>query len=91
MFGKTKTNFWFDLTIFALFLVTALTGLLLWLVLPGGQGHSNVIWLGLTRHSWLDLHNWFGLAMLAGVTLHLVLHWKWISCVSQRFFKQMAR
>ncbi len=91
MFGKTKTNFWFDVTIFILFLITALTGLLLWLILPGGRGSSGTIFLGLTRQSWIDLHNWIGLAMLVGVTLHLLLHWKWISCVSQRYFKKLAR
>ena len=91
MFGKTKNNFWLDVTIFTMFLVTALTGLLLWLLLPDGRGSGNTIFLGLTRNAWVDLHNWVGLAMLAGVTLHLVLHWKWISCVSRRYFKKLAR
>jgi cytochrome b len=91
MFGKTKDNFWLDVTIFTLFLATALTGLLLWLVLPDGRGSGNTIFLGLTRNTWIDLHNWVGLAMLAGVTLHLVLHWKWITCVSRRYFKKLAR
>ena len=90
MFGKTKNNFWLDVTIFTLFLVTALSGLLLWLVLPDGRGSGETIFLGLTRHTWIDLHNWVGLAMLAGVTLHLLLHWKWISCVSRRYFKKVA-
>ena len=91
MFGKTKTNFWFDVTIFILFLITALTGLLLWLILPDGRGSSGTIFLGLTRQSWIDLHNWIGLAMLAGITLHLLLHWQWISCVWQRYFKKLAK
>jgi len=91
MFGKTKTNFWLDLTILTTFLITALTGLLLWVILPGGQGRGQTVLLGLTRSEWIDLHNWVGLALLAGVTLHLVLHWKWISCVSRRYFRKLAR
>ena len=91
MLGKTKTNFWLDLTILTTFLLTALTGLLLWLILPGGRGSGETVLLGLTRHQWIDLHNWIGLAMLAGVTLHLALHWKWITCVSRRYFKKLAR
>jgi hypothetical protein len=89
--GKTKTNFWLDLTILTTFLLTALTGLLLWLILPGGRGSGETMLLGMTRHQWIDVHNWTGLAMLAGVTLHLTLHWKWISCVSKRYFKKLAR
>jgi hypothetical protein len=91
MLGKTKTNFWLDLAILTTFLLTALTGLLLWVVLPGGRGSGETVLLGLTRHQWIDLHNWIALAMLAGVTLHLTLHWKWISCVSRRYFKKLAR
>ena len=91
MLGKTKTNFWLDLTIFATFLLTALTGLLLWVILPGGQGRSQTVLLGLIRSEWIDLHSWIALTMLAGVSLHLVLHWKWISCVSRRYFKKLAR
>ncbi len=91
MLGKTKTNFWLDLTILTSFLLTALTGLLLWLILPGGRGSGETVLLGLTRSEWIDLHNWVGLALLAGVTLHLTLHWKWISCVSRRYFRKLAR
>jgi fucose 4-O-acetylase-like acetyltransferase len=91
MFGKTKTNFWLDIVIFTAFLATAITGLLLWLVIPGGRGSGNLIFLGLTRHTWVDLHNWAGLAMLIGAVVHLILHWKWLICVAERFFKKLAR
>jgi hypothetical protein len=92
MFGKTRFNFWFDVTIFITFLVTAGTGLLLWLVIPGGgRGSGEFIFLGLTRHSWIDLHKWVGLGMSAGVAAHLILHWEWISCVAERFFKKLVR
>jgi hypothetical protein len=89
MYGKTKFNFWFDLTIFTTFLITALTGVLLWLVLPSGQGSGWVVFIGLTRRDWVNLHDWAGLAMISGVILHLVLHWRWISCVAGRFFKKL--
>ncbi|RMH36675.1 MAG: DUF4405 domain-containing protein, partial [Gammaproteobacteria bacterium] len=91
MFGKTKFNFWFDVTIFTIFLVTAITGLLVWLVLPHGRGGEDFVFLGVTRHSWISLHTWVGLGLLAGVAAHLILHWQWISCVGGRFFKKLAR
>lgn len=89
--NRTKTNFWLDAIILAAFLATAVTGLLLWLIVPGGPGNGETLFLGLTRHTWLEWHNWTGLSMLLGVVIHLILHWHWLGCVAQRFFKQAAK
>ena len=91
MSGTIKNNFWLDVVIFILFLVVSLTGLLLWLILPDGQHSSQLVWLGLTRAGWIDLHNWFGVALLAGIAIHLLLHTTWIVCVGRRYFKKLAR
>ena len=91
MVGKSRVNFWLDTTIFSTFFVTAVTGLLLWLVIPGGPGSGNTILFGLTRHTWLDIHQWVGLILLAGVATHLAFHWKWVVCVSARYFGSLAR
>ena len=92
MIGKTKFNFWFDGLILTAFVLTAATGLMLWLLIPGGgRGSGNQIFWDMTRRTWIDIHNWVGLAMLVGVVLHLVLHWKWVSCVAARYFKKLAR
>ena len=47
--------------------------------------------MGLTRQTWIDIHDWAGLAVLIGAGIHIVLHWKWISCVADRYFKKLAR
>lgn len=91
MFGNTKFNFWLDVTIFTAFVVTAITGLLLWLMLPAGPGSSSVIFMGFTKRTWLDIHDWAGLAMLIAAGTHIALHAKWISCVAERYFKKLAR
>lgn len=36
-----------------------------------------LLW-GLTRHEWGDYHYWIALGLLAVLSLHLFLHWKWI-------------
>jgi hypothetical protein len=91
VFSKTKYNFWLDATIFITFLITAVTGLLLWLVIPHEQGSQALSLLGLSRRTWVDIHDWVGLAMLIGATIHIVLHWKWITCVAGRFFGKLAQ
>lgn len=90
MFNKTKINFWLDILILVTFIATALTGLLLWIIIPGGRGSGTLTFLELSRHTWLDLHIWAGLAMLFGSALHLILHGSWIVCVMSRFFKKLA-
>ena len=91
MIGKNKINFWLDITVSMTFVATVITGLMLWLLMPSGQGSGQLIFYGLTRRQWVDIHNWVGLVMLLGVMIHLVLHWRWIDCVLDRFLGNLAR
>jgi hypothetical protein len=91
MFGKTRFNFWLDISILMAFLIAAVSGLLLWLALPHGPGTKSFVFVGLTRQTWIDIHDWAGLAVLIGAGIHIALHWKWISCVADRYFKKLAR
>jgi hypothetical protein len=72
---------------FAVFAVLVATGLVELMFLPpgtGGRGRGAgpaVTVFGLGRHGWGDIHNMAGVAMLAIVALHLILHWRWIKCL----------
>jgi len=91
MFGKTKSNLWLDIAIFIAFITTTITGLLLWLVLPEGPGSRSAILLGLTKESWISVHNWAGISMLFGAIIHILFHWKWIICIGKRYFQKLAK
>jgi hypothetical protein len=77
--------------LFIAFFMASLSGLVAWLVLGSGgyRGGRNPLYnaslLSLTRHDWSDLHLWAGLAMMAVLTVHLALHWKWVMCVIRRY------
>lgn len=90
MANKVKTNFWLDTVIFALFAVTAITGLLLWLVVPGGRDNQSLTFLTLIHHEWNEIHVWAGIGMLIGSVIHLILHWQWIACMAGRIFGKVA-
>lgn len=79
---KPKWNLALDALIAVAFLVTAASGLVFFFDLAG-HGRTAATWL-LTRDAWRSLHDWFGLAMIAGVGFHLVVHWKWIVNVALR-------
>lgn len=75
---RHKLNLAVDVAFFVLFIVLALTGILLEFVLPpgGGQGR-NLVW-GLTRHEWGDVHFWVAVAAAGALLVHLALHWAWV-------------
>lgn len=79
---RPKWNLALDSIIAVAFLVTAGSGLVFFFNLAG-HGNAAEAWL-LTRDAWRSLHDWFGLAMIAGVGLHLLVHWKWIVNVALR-------
>jgi hypothetical protein len=89
MFSKAKLNFVVDAIILVAFLATAVSGIALLDAPHGGyQGGRNpdfgqtVLLLG--RDGWNDVHVWGGLAMMAGIVVHLALHWRWIVCTLKR-------
>lgn len=91
MVNKTKANFWLDMVLLTLFATTAITGLLLWLIVPGGRDNQGLTFLTLTHYDWNEIHVWAGIGMLIGSMVHLVWHWQWISCIADRIFGKVAQ
>lgn len=93
---KTKLKYALDVLLLVAFLLSAVTGIILWLGGSSGgyQGGSNPAFqttlLGIARETWKDLHTLSSLVMVAGVGLHLVLQWKWIVCMTGRFLSRPA-
>lgn len=77
---RTHLNFLVDFLAFAGFVVLTTTGVLMRYVLPPGSGHYSTIW-SLDRHEWGGIHFWVSLVFFSLLTLHLVLHWRWIASV----------
>ena len=85
---RSLTNFLVDGVIGAAFLVTAVSGILL--LLPrswvAGSASGMPTMLGIPTASWLSIHDWSGIMMMAGVLLHCALHWRWIVSMTRRTF-----
>jgi cytochrome b subunit of formate dehydrogenase len=95
--NRAKINYAVDLVIGLSFVLAAVSGLVLMFAGGGGgyQGGRNPRFAGevlsLSRWVWRDLHDWSGIAMLGGVLLHLVLHWKWLVCMTRNLFRRTTR
>ena len=88
----SKAKYLFTLAILALvtLLVQAASGAILWFVLPRGGGNrgsieSTFIW---ERHTWMDIHEWAGVAFLVLIVIHIYLHWKWMYRQTKSLFKR---
>ena len=79
--NKTEHNFRLDVMIFVSLLITTVTGLFLWLVIPHKMG---VVFLGISRSAWVAAHIYSAVAGLAGIVLHIVLHWNWLKALRGR-------
>ncbi|MDY7041393.1 MAG: DUF4405 domain-containing protein [Chloroflexota bacterium] len=96
MSNKAKLNFTVDVLIFVAFVLSAISGLLLFAMPHGGyQGGRNPAYyqtvLFLSRAAWNDLHVWSSFVMVAGAVVHLLLHWKWIACMIKKMFKPAVK
>lgn len=76
--------------------IEVVSGFVLWLILPrGGEGFRGgrglvtpqAEFLSLERSQWLNLHDWVGIALIVVVVVHLVLHRKWIVCMTKKLLR----
>lgn len=80
---KIKLNYWIDVAMFFSFLVCSLTGLFKFpaLVRFFGLAHKNFPMKLIS-----GFHDWSGLILLILVLFHVILHWKWMTCMTKKFF-----
>jgi hypothetical protein len=73
-------------------LAEAVSGFVLWFALPSGGGRRGLetAYLGLTRYTWTEIHDWVAIALTVIVLIHLLIHWKWVLRMTRHIFSQLA-
>lgn len=93
--SKTGLNYWLDIVIGLGFVLSFVSGIAFVFMGPGGfQGGradiAQIAFLGIARDVWRSLHTFSSFVMSAGVGVHLVFHFNWITCVTRRMIKLPA-
>jgi len=87
--NRQKTNYLIDLILTTLFFGVAGTGLFMYFFIPSGvQRGRYIVYMGLTKATWIWIHSRIGILMIILVVIHLLLHWKWIVCTTKNFFQK---
>jgi hypothetical protein len=88
--NKAKLNYWVDVSIGIAFVLSAVSGLVFLLPANPDSGLNAGV-LGISYQVWDRVHTWSSMVMIAGVAMHLVLHWKWIIAMTKRMLPKMKR
>jgi cytochrome b subunit of formate dehydrogenase len=91
--AQTRKNWLIDSGLLLSGVIAALSGIY-FLFLPSGgyQGGRN-LWYNVqilfSRHTWDDLHTWFGVGMILAALIHLVVHWRWVVSMTRRAVNEL--
>jgi cytochrome b561 len=71
------------------FFIVAITGLTIFFFIPRGtKGAGYQEFIGIAKQDWAFIHQWAGILLVILVGIHLILHWKWIVCMTRDIFKK---
>jgi len=91
VWDKPKINFMIDIFMFLVLSAMAGIGFLMnYILIPGREawveyGRSvELLFWGLDRHAWGDIHLYLGFTLIGLLTLHIILHWHLIPGLYER-------
>ncbi len=82
---RAKLNYGVDAVMGLAFLVSGVTGLVLFFFIPSGvrQGRYQEF-LGMIKEAWQEEHVIAGLVIVILGIVHLILHWDWVVSMTKR-------
>ena len=81
--NRAKLNFAVDSLLLVSFLISAVTGLVLFIYLPPGSRLGQLSFLGINKLVWIKWHNISSLVFIAVVVIHFALHFKWYLTIAK--------
>jgi hypothetical protein len=92
--NNKRFNAVLNLIILLFFVISAISGIIIWLIVPEGYGfgwgRSKVFqdtgeqlktFMELSRNNWMNIHIYSSIIFVILVVLHDILHWKWFKSI----------
>jgi hypothetical protein len=73
---KTYSRAVIAIAMMVIWSLVTVSGFLLWIAPSGPRSGYRLLFLGLTKREWGDLHLWFSLIALGVTLLHVVIDWR---------------
>jgi len=77
--NKIKIYFWLDILMLIFFIIVAISALLLF---------TGLRFEGIRNQDLKLIHNYSGLILIIIMTIHFLLHFKWVTSVGKSLFKK---
>jgi Domain of unknown function (DUF4405) len=87
---KTYTRAVIAIAMMVTWSLVTVSGFLLWIAPSGPRSGYQLLFLGLTKREWGDLHLWFSLVALVVTLLHVVIDWRGL-CGSLHYLASVHR
>jgi len=81
---KNKLKFFLDFFILVLFLISLVSGIVLWIKFPSGSGRAGVFIF--TRFIWLKIHFFSSIVFSVLLIIHLLLNFNWVKAMFRNIF-----
>lgn len=81
---KDRVNYFVDVLMGISFIIVGISGIFKFWVIPWSSPMQSFLWI--SKPLWADLHDWSGVALVAAVFLHLILHYSWIITETKNLF-----
>lgn len=87
---RGDVNYWVNVLLVICLLVVGVTGLILKFAFVSGEPGvgRRIVFMGFSKMDLLPWHEWFGLAMVVLMILHLILHFNWLKVMTGNLFSK---
>ncbi|MCK9630850.1 MAG: DUF4405 domain-containing protein [Methanoregula sp.] len=84
---RVTINALVDIGCLITFILSLVTGLVLYFFLPSGAGRGGswVTWMGIPRYDWVLWHDIVSFAFAALLIIHMLLHWMYFKNIRKHF------
>ena len=83
---RTEIRYVVDMTMLIVFIISAITGFVLWYEFPSGSGRGQSMFLSLSKHDWIRIHDYSNVILTAMIIIHFVINVNWIIKTTKNLF-----